>query len=96
MARLIALRNRWPDLLMTGRFVDEDFFSPASSGVLAKGYIAGNRAAIVAYNSSTRGKPFTPKLKQPLRFVEGATIKGSFQAGDSLPAQSVAVLVYEQ
>ena len=96
MAKLIALRNRWPDLLMTGRFVDQDFCLPPASGVLAKGYTAGKRAAIVAYNHSSREKAFTPKLIQPLRFVEGATVNGNFQPGDKLPAQSVAVLVYER
>lgn len=96
MAKLIALRNRWPDLLMTGRFVDDEICLPPASGVLAKGYTAGKRAAIVAYNHSSRTKAFTPKLSQPLRFVEGATVNGSFQPGDNLPAQSVAVLVYER
>jgi hypothetical protein len=96
MAKLVALRNRWPALLMTGRFVDEDFFSPGSPSVLAKGYTGGGRAAIVAYNHTSREQPFAPKLNQPLRFVEGATVNGSFQPGDSLPAQSVAVLVYEK
>lgn len=95
MAKLIALRNRWPDLLMTGRFVDEDFFTHAGSTVLAKGYTAGKRAAIVAYNSTSREQPFTPQVKPPMRFIEGATLNGQFRPGDKLPAQSVAVLVYE-
>ncbi len=96
MAKLIALRNRWPDLLMTGRFVDEDFFTAPGAGVLAKGYTASGRAAIVAYNHTSRAQTFSPKTRQPLRFVEGATVNGSFQPGDSLPPQSVAVLVYAQ
>ena len=95
MAKLIALRNRWPDLLMTGRFVDEDFFTHAGSTVLAKGYTASKRAAIVVCNSTSQEQPFMPKLSQPLRFLEGATVNGDFRPGDKLPAQSVAVLVYE-
>jgi hypothetical protein len=96
MAKLIALRNRWPGLLMTGRFVDEDFFAPGSAAILAKGYTGDGRAAIVAWNHTSRDQPFTPKLKQPLRFVEGATLSGPFRPGDSLPGQSLAVLIYEK
>ena len=95
MAKLIALRNRWPELLMTGRFVDEDFFTLPARGAGQRLH-GGNRAAIVAWNPTSREQRFTPKLKQPLRFVEGATVNGAFQPGDTLPAQSVAVLVYEQ
>lgn len=95
MAKLITLRDRWPDLLMTGRFVDEEFFSPGNPSLLAKGYTAGKRFAIIACNNSTQDQPFTPKLKQPLRFVEGATVNGAFRPGDKLPAQAVGVLVFE-
>ncbi len=95
LAKLIALRDRWPDLLMTGRFVDEDLFDADDQAICAKGYAAGNRVAIVACNLAMSECRFAPKLRTPRRFVEGATVNGAFQPGDRLPAQSVGVLVYE-
>lgn len=96
MAKLIALRNRWPDLLMTGRFVDQDFFNVSGSGLLAKGFTGGKRAAIVVWNSSAREQAVSPVLKGAARFVEGAIVSGGFGPGDSLAPNSVAVLVYEK
>lgn len=96
MSKLIALRDRWPDLLMTGRFVDQDFFKASGPGILAKGFTAGQRCAIVVWNSSAREQAFKPKPDASLKFVEGATVNGAFKPGDVLPANSVGVLVYER
>ncbi len=95
MAKLVALRDRWPGLLMTGRFVDQDFFKVTGAGILAKGFTGGGRSAIVVWNSSSREQAFTPALKGSLRFIEGATVNGAFRPGGTLPPNSVAVLVYE-
>ncbi len=81
---------------MTGRFVDEDFFEYNHQAFMAKGYTAGKRAAIIVWNHTPQAQRVAPKLLAPRRFVEGATEAGhAFQPGDTLPAQSVAVLVYE-
>jgi hypothetical protein len=95
MAILIALRNRWPELLMAGKFVDEDFFSFEPQPCLAKGYRGGKRAAIVAWNPTAKEQRFVPRLRESRLFLEGATVNGPFRPGDKLPAQSVGVLVYE-
>ncbi len=94
MAKLNALRDRWPELLMTGKFVDETFFEYDCKGCLAKGYVAGDRAAIVVVNNALSASSFAPKVNEQWRFVEGSTVSDSFKPGDTLPAQSVAVLVY--
>lgn len=95
MAKLIALRDRWPELLMTGRFVDEDFFDHDRQAFTAKGYTGDQRVAIVVWNHTAQEQRIAPTLRTPRRFVEGATVTGLFRPGDKLPAQSVAVLVYE-
>lgn len=95
MAKLIALRDRWPELLMTGRFVDQDFFE-MDGPIVARGYTGGNRAAIVAWNPTTAEQRVQPKPKDELRFVEGATVHGALSPGDVLPPESVGVLVYER
>jgi hypothetical protein len=95
MAKLIALRDRWPELLMTGKFVDEEFFTFDRQVFKAKGYVGGQRAAIIAWNPTAREQRFEPQLRTPRRFVEGATVTGPFRPGAPLPAQSVGVLVYE-
>lgn len=96
MAKLIALRERWPDLLMTGRFVDQDFFKTAGAGVIAKGFTGGGKSAVVVWNSSTREQAIAPAVKKGLSFVEGATVDGEFKPGDKLAPNSIAVLVYEE
>ena len=62
---------------------------------MANGYTGGGRAAIIAWNLTTKEQRFTPQLREPRRFLEGATATGPFRPGDVLPAQSVGVLVYE-
>ena len=84
-----------PDLLMTGRFVDEEFFERDRKAFIAKGYTAGKRAAIVVWNITEHEHRFMPKLLKMRRFIEGATVTGPFRPGDMLPAHSVGVLVYE-
>ena len=96
MAKLNTLRDRWPELLMTGKFVDENFFECDHKACLAKGYVAGDRAAIVVVNNSSSASSFAPTVKDQWHFVEGATVSGAFKPGDTLPAQSIAVLVYSK
>ena len=50
---------------------------------------------IVPKTAAQRGCASEPKLREPRRFLEGATPAGPFRPGDPLPAQSVGVLVYE-
>jgi len=95
MAKLNALRDRWPDLLMTGRFVDEEFFERDRQAFIAKGCASGGRVAIVAWNITEHEHRFMPKLLKMRRFIEGSTVTGPFSPGDMLPAHSVGVLVYE-
>jgi hypothetical protein len=95
MAKLNALRDRWSDLLMTGRFVDEAFFERDRRAFIAKGYTSSKRAAIVAWNITDHEHRFMPKLRKMRRFIEGATVSGAFRPGEMLPARSVGVLVYE-
>ena len=95
MAKLNALRDRWPGLLMTGKFVDEEFFERDRQAFIAKGYTDGKRVAIVAWNITSHEHRFMPKLLKMRRFVEGATVTGPFSPGDMLPEHSVGVLVYE-
>ena len=68
MAKLIALRNRWPELLMTGKFVDEEFFTFDRPGFMAKGYIGGGRAAIIAWNLTAKEQRFTPQAARAAPF----------------------------
>lgn len=94
MAKLIALRNKWPELLMTGKFVDEDFFRMKGGAFFAKGYTAGERAAIVAWNFTDHEHRIEPTLSRSLHFQDGATIAGPLKPGDMVPPGSLAVLVY--
>jgi hypothetical protein len=80
---------------MTGKIVDEEFFTFDRQGFMAKGYLGGGHAAIVAWNLRTQEQRFAPNLGESRCFLEGATVRGPFRPSDALPAQSVGVLVYE-
>ena len=95
LAKLNALRDRWPDLLMTGRFIDTELIERAGQAFLAKCYTNGNRAAIVAWNITPDEHRFAPKVRRALRFLEGATVTGPLHPEDMVPPHSVAVLVFE-
>ncbi len=48
--RLCALRNTHPDLLLEGRFVDNEGFLADNSRVSAHAFVAGNRMAVTLWN----------------------------------------------
>lgn len=50
LARLCELRNRHAELLMEGRFVDDEGFICDNSRVAAHGFLAGNRLAVAIWN----------------------------------------------
>ncbi|MBI4877879.1 MAG: hypothetical protein HY822_24880 [Acidobacteria bacterium] len=50
LARLCALRGKYPDLLLDGRFVDNEGFLADNSRVSAHAFVAGNRMAVTLWN----------------------------------------------
>lgn len=49
--RLCALRNTHPDLLLDGRFVDNEGFLADNSRVSAHAFVSGNRMAVTLWNA---------------------------------------------
>lgn len=96
MQRLIALRDRWPELLMTGRFTDQDSFEPGTDLLRIKGFESADGLAVVGWNDTGEHVPFAPEVDTGWVFEEGATPFATFKPGDSLPPQSIAVLVYRK
>jgi hypothetical protein len=50
LSRLTALRNRYPELLLDGRFVDNEGFLSDNSRVSAHAFLAGSRMAVTLWN----------------------------------------------
>lgn len=96
LGKLNALRDRWPDLLMTGTFVDEEFFGRSGQAFLAKGYTNGKRHAIVIWNIASDEHHLNLKLRKPLRFLEGASTAGPINPDEPVPGGAIGVLVFEE
>ena len=52
LKRLNQLRTQFADLLLDGRFVDNEGFTIENTNVSAYSYLAGNRMAITIWNST--------------------------------------------
>ncbi len=94
LAKLVALRERWPEVLMAGRFIDEDEFTNPNPALRVKGFTGGGRLAIIGWNDTGEVQPFAPEPAPGWRFLAGATPDGDLKPEDLLPAQGLGVLVY--
>jgi hypothetical protein len=70
MTRLNQLRTQFADLLLEGRFVDNEGFTSANTNVAAYAYLAGNRMAVTLWNSSDTAQ-------KPLIAAEGYTLESA-------------------
>jgi hypothetical protein len=58
LTRLNQLRTQFADLLLEGRFVDDEGFTSDNTNVSAHAYLAGNRMAVTPWNpTNTPQKP---------------------------------------
>jgi hypothetical protein len=60
LKRLNQLRTEFADLLLEGRFVDNEGFTSENTNVSAYAYLAGNRMAITIWNSTS--EPQKPQI----------------------------------
>jgi hypothetical protein len=89
------LRNRYWDLLGSGRFLDDQGLSNRNPAVTATLFSAGGRRAVVAWNDTAQ--PQEPAVDVPgKRFKEAAGVNGVLRGVPrTLAPQEVVVLVYE-
>ena len=82
-------------LLMTGTFTDTEGFEFCGSGVVAKGFKAGDRLGVLLWN--TQGKPAAFTLSVPKASLTSASEpeKDSVEAFSELGPQSVRLLVWK-
>ena len=97
LAKVNALRHRWPSLLLEGRYTATDGFSCSNPSLVARSYTAGDRMAVVVTNvdaKTRKGKISVPGY----RFVEGRTLDGRPLGGGSvaLKQNDLVVLIYEK
>ena len=53
LKRLNQLRSQYAELLLEGRFVDNEEFTNGNINLSAYSYMSGNRMAIILWNSTT-------------------------------------------
>jgi hypothetical protein len=70
LTRLNQLRTQFADLLLDGRFVDNEGFTSENANVFSHSYLAGNRMAITLWNS-------TNEPQKPLITANGYTLESA-------------------
>ena len=100
LAQINAIRHKYPELLLgAGRFVHMDGFTCSSDDIIARGYVSGDRLAIVATTLETDGA--SGKISVPgYRFIESESIGDVRVRADgsklTLGQNGIAVLIYEK
>lgn len=96
LSRLNQLRTQFADLLLEGRFVDDDGFSSDNTNVSAHAYLAGNRMAVTLWNSTAT--PQRPRIAAPGYTLESANWQDPAWTGTDHEIQpgDVAVLVFQK
>ena len=70
LKRLNQLRSQYAELLLEGRFVDNEGFTSGNEKVSAYSYLAGNRMAITLWNS-------TAEPQKPVITVNGYKLESA-------------------
>ncbi len=96
LTRLNQLRTQFADLLLEGRFVDNEGFLCGNSNVSAHAYVAGSRMAVTLWNPT--GAAQRARLDVPGYTLESANWQDSKWTGidHSILPGDVAVMVYRK
>ncbi len=96
LARLAALRTSYADLLLEGRFADNEGFVCSNNRVSAHSFVAGNRMAVVLWNPGETAQQF--QVLAPGYTLESASWQNPvwMGTGHSLLPGDVAVLVWRR
>ena len=96
LRRLNQLRTQFADLLLDGRFVDNEGFTSGNANVSAYSYLAGNRMAITIWNSTNESqKPFIVAKDYTLESVNWQDIEWKGTDHQVLPGD-VALFVFRK
>jgi hypothetical protein len=96
LARLSELRSKFPDLLLEGRFVDNENFVCDNNSVAAHGFLAGERLAVTLWNPTRL--PQKARVLAPGYTIEEVSWMSPELTGPdhSLLPNDVAVLVFRK
>jgi len=96
LKRLVGLRNTYPDLLLDGRFADNERFLSDNSRVSAHSFIAGDRMAVTLWNPTDTAEKVN--VIAPGYVLEKAEWQNPdwSGAGHSILPKDVAVLIFRR
>jgi hypothetical protein len=96
LARLCQLRNQHADLLLEGRFVDNEGFLCDNSALSAHGFLAAGRLAVALWNPTNT--PQRAKVAAPGYILEAALWQNPGWSGPehALMPNDVAVLIFKK
>lgn len=98
--KLSALRLRYPQLLLRGRFVDTDLIGASNPALIATSFVAedGQSMAVVLWNDTDAAQstqPFAPV--DGWRFLEYETPDGTApELPETMPARAIAVALFQK
>ena len=100
LAQANAIKKRYEDLLLVGRYRDVEGFTLSAQGIEARAYTNGDGMAIVATRTEA-GEPVSSGIEVPgYRFVESATLGKARVSSDggevTLGQYDLAVLIYKK
>ena len=99
LSKANALKEKYKDLLLKGRFAYKDYFRCSNARVEARCFVNGNALAVVA-TSEDPGIQMAVLTVPGYRFVEASTLGNCYVFGKGnvvrLGKHSLAVLIYEK
>lgn len=84
------------DLLCRGRFVDEEGFVFRGEGLVAKGFAAGDRLAVLVWNPGDKPAPFSLSAPDADLVSASDPENEDVEAFGALPAQSVRLVIWKR
>jgi hypothetical protein len=94
LTRLNELRTKYADLLLDGKFVDNEGFTSGNTNLFSYSYLGGNRMAVTLWNDS--GAPQKPEINAPGYKLESANWQDSKWEGTDhqIAPGDVAVMIF--
>ncbi len=96
LTRLNQLRTKYADLLLDGRFVDNEGFKSRNTNLFTYAYLSGNRMAITLWNPTST--PQKPQIEAQGYTIESANWQNPDLTGTDHEVQpgDVALFIYRK
>ncbi len=95
LKRAAAFQKKHADLLMTGTFTDTEGFTFTGTGIVAKGYRAGDAFGVLLWNTTDKPAAFTLSVPKWKWGSASEPEKDKVEPFSELAPQTVRLLIWE-